>query len=146
MADDEARDPADKDELNWRAASSPPELVIGLVGAIGTDLGAVAQLLSTALLAEANYEACTIRLSSLLHEIEGLDSPLSSDRGDKALYYEEHMAAGNALRRKMARADAMAWLALSAIREKRIEMLRAERRGTRRAFLCLLYTSDAADE
>jgi|GEM_PF-6485528 len=134
MAHEGAQNKPDKDEFNRRAASSAPELVIGLVGAIGTDLEAVAKALSTALMVEANYEARTLRLSSLLHEIEGLDSPLSQ-RGDKLRYYKEHMRAGTVLRRKMNRADAMAWLALSAIRQERIEMLMAERRGTRRAFI-----------
>ncbi|WP_224240320.1 anti-phage dCTP deaminase [Hyalangium gracile] len=127
-------DPADKDEYNRRAANSAPELVIGLVGAIGTDLTAVAKALSTALMAEANYDPRTIRLSSLLHEIEGLETRLSS-HGDKHLYYKEHMQAGTELRRKMGCADAMAWLALSALRAERNEMLKAERRSTRRAFI-----------
>ncbi|ATB30587.1 anti-phage dCTP deaminase [Melittangium boletus] len=134
MAHEGARNKPDKDEFNRRAASSAPELVIGLVGAIGTDLGAVAKALSTALIAEANYQSRTLRLSSLLHEIEGLDSPLSQ-RGDKFRYYEEHMQAGTELRRRMDSPDAMAWLALSAIRQARNEMLREERRSTRRAFI-----------
>ncbi|WP_434386246.1 anti-phage dCTP deaminase [Melittangium boletus] len=135
MADDEARNPVGKAELNRRAASSPPEIIIGLVGAIGTDLSAVARTLTAALMAEANYEARTIRLSSLLHELEGLDGPLHPG-GDMFRYYTEHMQAGTELRQKMESADAMAWLALSAIRQARNELLMDERRqDSRRAFI-----------
>jgi deoxycytidylate deaminase len=124
----------EKDEFNRRAAQSAPELVIGLVGAIGTDLEAVSKVLSTALIAEAAYQARTIRLSSLLHEIEGLGVDLNS-KGDKLSYYEKHMEAGTRLRQKMERADAMAWLALSAIRQTRHELLMADRRNGRRAYI-----------
>lgn len=135
MGHEDSQNQADKDDFNRRAASSAPELVIALVGAIGTDLAAVSKALSTALMAEANYEARTIRLSSLLHEIEGLDTKLSPS-GDKLLYYQEHMQAGTELRRKMECADAMAWLALSAIRQNRDDMLMADRRNnSRRAFI-----------
>ncbi|WP_143178014.1 anti-phage dCTP deaminase [Cystobacter ferrugineus] len=123
-----------KDEFNRRAAQSAPELVIGLVGAIGTDLEAVSKVLSTALMAEAAYQARTIRLSSLLHEIEGLGVDLNS-KGDKLSYYEKHMEAGTKLRQMMGRADAMAWLALSAIRQARDELLMADRRNGRRAYI-----------
>jgi deoxycytidylate deaminase len=134
MTHEGTQHPLSRDEFNRRAAQSAPELVIGLVGAIGTDLEAVSKVLSTALIAEAAYQARTIRLSSLLHEIEGLGVDLNS-KGDKLSYYEKHMEAGTQLRQKMGSADAMAWLALSAIREARHELLMADRRNGRRAYI-----------
>jgi cytidine deaminase len=104
-----------------------------LVGAIGTDLSAVAAALSTALMEEASYTARTIRLSSMLHELEGLE-PLDP-RPDKLHYYQERMRAGTELRQKLERADAMAWLALLDIRQARDEMLTASPLVERRAFL-----------
>ncbi len=45
-----------------------PEIVIGLVGAVGTDLAPVCAALHHAL-AEVNYTHTEVRLSHLLHDI-----------------------------------------------------------------------------
>ncbi|WNG41640.1 hypothetical protein F0U61_54135 [Archangium violaceum] len=123
----------DRNEIHRRAARTSPELIIGLVGAIGTDLGAATKALSNALTAEANYTPRIIRLSALLHEIEGL-TPMSQT-SDKFEYYQEHMKAGTELRQKMNHGDAMARLAMFDIRQARDEMLMSEPMIERRAFI-----------
>ncbi|MGH9424596.1 MAG: hypothetical protein ACRD3J_31775, partial [Thermoanaerobaculia bacterium] len=86
-----------------------PELVIGLVGAIGTDLASVAESLQRHLNG-AGYSSSEIRVSALLHDIE----PYANLRGiqDKEAYYDEHMSAGNDLCKRFEREDAMALLAV----------------------------------
>jgi deoxycytidylate deaminase len=103
-----------------------PELVIGLVGTVGTDLKRVSQLLQQSLRKQVAYKSHEIRLSSLLTEYDvwGKEGPPSAkspedDRIDKS------MMAGTELRRawvagsKQRQGDALARLALGGIREKR---------------------------
>jgi len=51
-------------------AASTPELVFGLVGPLGTDLSAVAQVLQEAL-AQVRYESEIHRLSHLMRDLSG---------------------------------------------------------------------------
>jgi cytidine deaminase len=103
--------------------SQGPELVIGLVGAIGTDLASVSESLQRHLTSVA-YSASEIRVSALLHDIETYAA--LSDIQDKEKYYDEHMSAGNDLCKRLKRSDAMALLAVLQLRSWREERNGAE--------------------
>lgn len=92
-----------------------PEIVIALVGAVGTDLDLVADALKRAL-HEVDYEPHVIRLSDLLRQIDRFRN-LPVQRYDKRL--SELMTAGTEFREKVQRGDAMAPLAIAAIRAVR---------------------------
>src|SRR5271169_3586404 len=94
-----------------------PEIVFGLVGSVGTDLDFVAQSLSVAL-ADVNYQPLSLRLSELMHEVD-LSFCKNLPESPAFLRYMEHMTAGNTLRRSLERGDALAMLAVGAIREIR---------------------------
>lgn len=96
-----------------------PEIIFGLVGSVGTELDFVAQRLSMTL-ADLNYEPLTIRLSELMHEV---DLDLCRNLPEEPAYarYMAHMTAGNQLREFLDRGDALAMLAVGAIREAREE-------------------------
>ena len=96
-----------------------PEIVFGLVGSVGTELDFVAQCLSTAV-ADLNYQPLTIRLSELMHEVE-LDACRKLPEEPSYDRYMTHMTAGNELREFLVRGDALAMLAVGAIREARQE-------------------------
>jgi hypothetical protein len=97
-----------------------PELVIGLVGAAGLDLDAVASNVARAL-REVAYSAETISLSGLLHGVKW-DAPLSSrDTVDRADYITKHQDRGDQLRAGTKRGDILALLAIAAIRARRAE-------------------------
>lgn len=94
-----------------------PEIVIGLVGAIGTDLDSVCDSID-AVLKELAYSPLHIRLSHLLEKAPLPDPP----RFDQT-YHEEmadaYMKAGNLWRKKVDRGDAMVLLAIAELRELR---------------------------
>jgi len=94
-----------------------PEIVFGLVGSVGTELDFVGQSLAAAL-RDLNYEPSAIRLSELMHEI---DLDLCRSLPEEPAYdrYMSHMTAGNELREFLNRGDALAMLAVGAIREAR---------------------------
>src|SRR5438128_2063183 len=94
------------------AFDSGPELVIGLVGAVGCDLPVIADTFVTAL-REVNYEAVPIRLSHLLHDLEPYAK--IADVHDQEEYISGHMDAGNELRKKTTN-DVMARLGVVRIR------------------------------
>ncbi|HET7437089.1 MAG TPA: anti-phage dCTP deaminase [Thermoanaerobaculia bacterium] len=94
-----------------------PELVIGLVGPIGTELKIVAESLQRAL-ADVDYHARQIRLSQLLHHFDRF-ATLASIR-DREKYYDQHMNAGNELRVEVGH-DALAVMAVAQIRVRREE-------------------------
>src|SRR6266700_1457919 len=96
---------------------SGPEIVFGLVGTIGTDLEFVATALKDAL-ATVNYECGTIKLSKLMHELKvpPWSNLLETPEYDR---YDTHMRGGNELRKSLERGDALALLAVGAIREAR---------------------------
>jgi deoxycytidylate deaminase len=109
-----------------------PELIFGLVGAIGTNLELVAESLAESLLA-AGYQAAPIRLSAL---IRALNSPWSDlpDRDDPN-YYDKAMDAGNNLREKLHRNDAVAALAIANISDLRKEQAAAKSFPLKRAYI-----------
>ena len=92
------------------------ELVFGLVGALGTDIERVSELLHLAL-EQMAYTTREIHLSSLLREIdwdESLDEKAKLD-----VYISTHMDAGDRLRREWERPDALALLAIAKILAQR---------------------------
>jgi deoxycytidylate deaminase len=92
-----------------------PELVIGLVGAVGCDLPTIAEAFVTAL-RDVNYDGVSIRLSHLLHDLQPYAHlPRIHDQEDSIA---GHMDAGNDLRAKTT-ADVMARLAITRIRVAR---------------------------
>lgn len=92
-----------------------PELVIGLVGAVGCDLPTIAEAFVTAI-QDVGYEGVPIRLSHLLHDLEPYAQlPEIHDQED---YISGHMDAGNELRRRTTN-DVMARLAITRIRVAR---------------------------
>jgi len=77
--------------------SSGPEIVIGLVGAVGCDLPSIADSFVNAL-HEVNYLGLPIRLSHLLHDLEPYEQIAAIH--DQENYISGHMDAGNDLRKK----------------------------------------------
>ena len=96
-------------------ALAAPELVFGLVGAVGCDLDAVSKALSESLFA-AQYESHVIRVSSLLHQLDRYEHLASLTDRSEYERISEHMSAGTKLRSLTHRPDFMAWLSVLAIR------------------------------
>lgn len=94
-----------------------PEIVIGLVGAVGTDMQAVYDALNR-VLAEIGYSHSEIRLSGFLKDLPFPPSiPLVESPYEKRL--DTYMSAGNEWRRTTKSGDALALLAIGHIREER---------------------------
>lgn len=104
--------------VNLLPAISGPELVFGLVGPIGTDMRLVASKLEEQLDA-VGYSSVHVHVSDALREfgtsIELTERPIE-DR------YRTYMDAGNQLRERLHRHDALALLAVNAIRHQRREL------------------------
>jgi deoxycytidylate deaminase len=108
-----------------------PELFVGLVGAVGTDLGKVVHALSEAL-AAVGYSTLrvatpkgdtgdppnNIRLAKLMHRIKKYESLPTSPVDE---YINSHMTAGDDLRKETGRDDALAIMAIEEILEARID-------------------------
>ncbi len=99
--------------------NSGAEIVFGLVGAVGTDLELVQRFLSEGI-ADVSYRCVPIQLSKLMHDLPA--SPWKNlPESPEYERYNEHMTAGNEFRRALQRGDALALLAVGAIREARQE-------------------------
>ena len=100
---------------------SGPEIVIGLVDAVGVDMQQVCTVLRNSL-AGVDYTCGeeVIRLSGLLHEIPA-EPWKSLPRAGASEHdrYDQHMTAGNKFRQEMQRGDALAMLAVGAVRDER---------------------------
>src|ERR1700760_1130617 len=99
-----------------------PELVFGLVGAIGTDLDQVADALTEAL-RRVNYRTHVVRVSSLLHQ---LPKYRALERQTFKSHFErikEYMRAGSEVRAIVGRGDMLALLSVAKIRELREKFL-----------------------
>jgi deoxycytidylate deaminase len=108
------------------------ELVFGLVGALGTDMERMSQLLHLAL-EDMDYRVQEIRLSALLREIDW-DEPL--DKGAKLdSYIAAHMDAGDRLRSDWNRGDALALLAAAKVVSERDALANEEGPLSRRAWV-----------
>jgi deoxycytidylate deaminase len=109
-----------------------PELVFGLVGAVGTDLDRLTATIEEAL-ASVNYRCHLIRLSSLMHEFKKW-SGLRNIRSEEARI-ERHMDAGNEFREKINSGDALAIAAIGSIKKYRSENSISKEPLERQAFL-----------
>jgi deoxycytidylate deaminase len=88
------------------------EIVVGLVGAAGTDLKQATSGVTSAL-APYGYEVVPVRLSELMREIKGGGYLESIKHEDKRIW--SHMDAGDAIRSRAGRNDAIAGLAVGYI-------------------------------
>ena len=98
-----------------------PEVVIGLVGAVGTDLYLVADLLSTVLGGYGYHVQDVISLSQLLNDIQRR-TPLPA--APREAYIGKRMTEGNRLRKRLRQGDALALLAVAEIVRRRRELQR----------------------
>jgi deoxycytidylate deaminase len=101
--------------LNVKARREYAELVVGLVGAVGSNLGSVQDALVRAF-KEADYDAHPVHLVEMLHELERwehLEEKLEDTR------IQQHMDAGDEFRKEIKSDDALAILGISKIRKLR---------------------------
>jgi deoxycytidylate deaminase len=95
-----------------------PELVFGVVGAIGTDIDEVTTVLVDEL-SRVGYEAHLIHVSRLMYKIDryrGLEKRRFSSEYDRI---DAHMTAGSGLRKAVQRGDALALMCVAEIRRIR---------------------------
>lgn len=102
-----------------------PELVFGLIGAVGTDLAEVSRMLSEHL-KRVNYTSREIHVSRLLHT---LDRYADLGRASSASEYcriKAHMQAGSRLRTESGSGEILALMAVAEIRALRMQYGRSE--------------------
>lgn len=92
-----------------------PELIFGLVGPIGVDLEAVTDELGEALRA-VGYDSQVFRVTDLMREVN-IGLPL--DATGYVESFQQRIAYANKVRTQLGRNDALAILAISAIRQFR---------------------------
>lgn len=114
-----------------RQGTQHDELVIGLVGAVGTDLHHVADEIGV-VLGTFGYHSNIIGLSSLLEELDW-EMHLAAEPYDEHIW--TYMEAGNELCRRWRRSDALALLAVARITECRAAVSLDERPLYRTAFI-----------
>lgn len=105
---------ADQEDLPFL---KDPELVFGLVGPVGVDLEFVTEVLGDSL-ASVGYDARTIRITELMREVN-VGLPL--DDGGYIASFKQRIAYANKVREVLQRNDALAIMAVSAIRQFRVE-------------------------
>lgn len=101
-----------------------PELVVGLVGAVGTDLSAACRAVTSAL-APYGYTTETIKVSALMPEMPGGEHLLDLSTDDERI--QGYMDAGDRIREQSQCDDAMAALAVGRIIDYREENSEEER-------------------
>jgi cytidine deaminase len=114
-----------------------PELVFGLVGAIGTDIDQVAEVLSEAL-RRVDYKPQVIRVSSLLHQLPRYQALAAETFESHFEKTREYMRAGSELRSMVGRGDILALLSVAKIREIREKTqgnVNKPRPGSRTAYI-----------
>lgn len=104
--------PAGTDAVNG------PELVIGLVGAVGTDLKEAVVPALEAALRQAGYTCETVRLSRLIRDSASFVAP-GGDAVPEDARIDAHMEAGDRLRERLGRGDAVTLLGLGEVRRQR---------------------------
>lgn len=97
-----------------------PELVFGLVGAVGANLDQVAEILEDEL-TRVGYRTHTIRVSSLLYQIKEYRSLGTNNFHSDFKKISAHMEAGSALRSRTGRGDILALMSVLKIRKLRQE-------------------------
>lgn len=112
-------------KLQTQKAPTGPELFIGIVGAVGSDMTTACEALVGSL-REVNYTTSPIiRISELFHSVRELGLPTTVEEFARisCAYerYEQYMTAGNKLRKDTLRGEAAALLAIMAIRKARHE-------------------------
>src|SRR5215204_627679 len=95
-----------------------PELFIGLVGAVGTDLGSVSQHIKDEL-HRVGYSADIIRLSDLLLDTDRFATLRELRGGPEDHRINQLMTAGDDFRSEAKRGDAVALLAIGKVRDLR---------------------------
>jgi len=101
-----------------------PELFFGLVGAVGTDLALVRELL-TDQLARVGYKTELVKVTDLLFAFDDSGELLQRTSGNEFDRIDTLMHAGNEVRRSTERRDIMAMLAISEIRDRRGKLNKA---------------------
>ncbi len=104
-----------------------PELVIGLVGASGTDLREAAKVVGSAL-SPYGYQAVPVRLSSLMKEVEGGEYLAKIKPEEERIW--SHMDAGDLIRKQSGRDDAVAALGVGYIADYRRDKFGGPALGT----------------
>lgn len=107
--------------MNQLSALSGSELVFGLVGAVGSDLKVVTRTLTSELEC-VRYKVEEIHVSSLLHQLDRYAHLGNTGFESEFERIREHMKAGTDLRNSTGAGEAMALLAVSAIRRRRIAL------------------------
>ena len=118
MAEDRRRAPARRAAQPKKRPPADDELVIGLVAAVGVDLAAVAAEIGGAF-AQFEYRSVDLHLTDTLRSFPW-ESPLVEEPFDDRLW--SYTDAGDELRRKWQRKDAMALLAISRVVFERKEV------------------------
>ncbi|MDZ7714353.1 MAG: anti-phage dCTP deaminase [Rhodovibrio sp.] len=98
-----------------------PELVIALVGAVGSDLDSVEAALTDKFRA-ARYEVVHVRLSRLMRDLPAYAYLADKQYDGEDERIDTHMDAGNNLRDRSKRGDAIALLGVTAIQEERAQL------------------------
>jgi deoxycytidylate deaminase len=93
-----------------------PEIVVGLVAPLGVDLKGIEGLI-TDYLRQFKYKTNTLILSSLIENVDGLETELFEQPEEKRI--DSYMTAGNEAREKAGRGDFLAALAMCQIYQKR---------------------------
>ncbi|HEY3309171.1 MAG TPA: anti-phage dCTP deaminase [Desulfuromonadaceae bacterium] len=95
------------------------EIIIGLVGAVGTNLGLVSEVIEEEL-SKLNYHTEIIRLSDILKEIPLYKKECKANVSED-VRISSLMEAGDSLRKETNAGEALALLGISAIREIRLQ-------------------------
>lgn len=95
-----------------------PEIIIGLVGALGAPVDQVSELLKSAV-HDVGYDATEIRLSGFLKAYGSLATPDPSQNAAAEERYNRLMSRGDELRAKLGRGDALAMHAAAEIAARR---------------------------
>jgi deoxycytidylate deaminase len=95
--------------------ATDPELVFGLVAPIGVDLDFITEALSEAL-SEVSYASTKLRITDLMREVK---TGVSLNASSYIESIRQRIEYANAVREKLTRNDALAILAISAIRQFR---------------------------
>ena len=118
------------DEARNGDPSQGPEIFIGLIGAVGTDLYRIREQLKQEL-RRANYIPEIIHLSKLMMDLKNLEYLANYDAGAEDDRIDKFMDAGDAIRDSISRGDAVVLLGISKIQDIREENQPASSRNKR---------------
>lgn len=105
--------------------ATAPELVFGLIGAVGTDLGYLTDRLAEALRV-VSYDVEVIRLSALLTALPLWEGEPPAPDGPRDEYINAYQDKGDEVRRRTFLGGALAQLAIRSIRERRFAAASAQ--------------------